>query len=343
MKWVWRTLAVLALVLVGAFLLLRLPDTDPAEMRAKYGAPPSLFVTLPDGPTVHYRDEGPRDAPVVVLLHGSNADLHTWQPWVDRLKNHYRLIRFDQRGHGLTGPAPDGDYAGDAFVRDVDSMASALGLTRFVLAGNSMGGGIAARYAMQHPERLAGLVLIDAVGAPVQRDGGGNLAFTIARIPVLNGLAFDVMPRALIERSLRQSVSNQAVVTPAVVDRYWELGRYPGNRAATMARFSQEMTPFTPAQAAAIRMPALVMWGEEDRLVPFESGRWYADQLPRAKLVSYPDIGHLPMEEAANASAADLAEFLAGLPMPRPVANAVVNDIARGRALLQLPFPHHSG
>ena len=314
MKRLWAILAVLAVVLVAAFLLLRVPDTDAAEMRAKYGGAPSQFVTLPDGPNVHYRDEGPRDAPVIVLLHGSNADLHTWQPWVDRLKDRYRLIRFDQRGHGLTGPAADEDYRQEAFTADLEAFRTKLNLNRFVLAGNSMGGGIAARYAMMHPNRLAGLVLIDAGGARVNREGGGNLAFTIARIPVLNTVASQFMPRSLIERSLRQSVENQAVVTPATVDRYWELARYPGNRAATMARFGEPMTSFTPARVAIIETPTLIMWGQEDALIPYAAAEWYRDHLPNARLVAYPGIGHLPMEEAPDLSAVDLTQFVDSLP-----------------------------
>lgn len=323
MKWLWRGLAVLGAVLVLGFLLLRVPDTDRAEMRAKYGAPPSQFAELPGGPTVHYRDEGPRNAPAILLLHGSNADLHTWQPWVDRLKARYRIIRVDQRGHGLTGAAPNGDYRPDAYADDVAALAAHLKLDRFILAGNSMGGGIAARYAMQHPERLAGLVLIDAGGAPVKREGSGNLGFTIARIPVLNRLAFQVMPRSVIEKSFRQSVSNQAVATPETIDRYFELARYPGNRDATLARFSQPMSAFSPEAIRALTVPTLVMWGAEDKLIPLAAGRWFKRMLPNARLVAYPGIGHLPMEETPDRSAADLSTFVDSLAVsaaPRRVA-----------------------
>src|SRR3546814_1032622 len=84
MKRLIKPLLALIALLVIAYVLLRTPDTDPVEMRAKYGAAPSQFVELEGGLTVHLRDEGPQDAPAIVLLHGSNADLHTWQPWVDR-------------------------------------------------------------------------------------------------------------------------------------------------------------------------------------------------------------------------------------------------------------------
>ena len=145
MKWFWRILGALALVLLAAFFILRVPDTDPAEMQAKYGAAPSRMLAVGDGRQVHVRDEGPRDAPAIVLLHGSNADLHTWQAWTDALSADYRVVRFDQRGHGLTGPAADADYSIEAFAGDIDAVVDALGVERFVLAGNSMGGAIAIR------------------------------------------------------------------------------------------------------------------------------------------------------------------------------------------------------
>lgn len=313
MKRLLKIFGVLLALLAVAFVLLRVPDTDPQAMWAKYGAAPSQKLVLADGRTIHLRDEGPRDAPVIVLLHGSNADLHTWQPWADRLKSDYRVIRFDQRGHGLTGPAPDGDYAVDAFVADVDAVANRLGLERFVLAGNSMGGGIAMAYAMQHPERLAGLVLVDAGGADIQRKGSGNLLFTLAAFPVVNTLMAQITPRSLVERSFSQSVANQAIVTPEVIDRYWELARYPGNREATLARFAQPRTPFTAQQVAAVEVPTLVMWGKEDSLILYAAAGWYMDNLPNATLAAYDGIGHVPMEEAPDQSAADLRAFMQGL------------------------------
>ncbi|MCA1750074.1 MAG: alpha/beta hydrolase, partial [Sphingomonadales bacterium] len=262
---------------------------------------------------VHLRDEGPRDALPVILLHGSNADLHTWQAWTDALSGRYRVIRYDQAGHGLTGPVPGGDYSRAAMAADVGRVADALSLDRFVLGGNSMGGGVALEYALAHPGRLAGLVLVDTSGAPRLEQADGNLAFTLARVPVVRELMAQVTPRSLVERSLSQSVSNKAVVTPATVDRYWELLRYPGNREATMRRFSQAYNPFEEGRLRRLSVPTLVIWGEEDRLIPLSSGRWLAERLPRATLVTYPGIGHIPMEEAPQKSASDLARWLAAL------------------------------
>lgn len=306
------------LLLVGLITLytFRTPDTDPKAMIAKYGAPPSKFLKLPDGLVVHLRDEGPRDAPVLVLLHGSNADLHTWTPWVDALKDRYRVIRIDQIGHGLTGADPRGDYTPAAFANRLAQVVDALGLQKFALGGNSMGGGVALRYALDHPGRLTALVLVDAAGAPVTEQAKGNIGFKLARLPGVNRIAQQITPRWMIEQSLRQTVSNQAVVTDAMIDRYWELLRYPGNRAATFTRFALPRLPYSQQQFAQLKLPVLVMWGEADALIPLSSGRLMASLIPGATLITYPGIGHIPMEEAAQRSAADLADWLAAHGLP---------------------------
>ena len=307
LKW----LAALAAILVAAFLLLRTPDSDPAAMRAKYGGPPSQFVALDNGLTVHVRDEGPRDAPAIMLLHGSNADLHTWDAWTAALTDRYRVVRFDQIGHGLTGADPTGDYAPRTFADDVGRMADKLGLKRFVLAGNSMGGGIALQYALNHPERLDGLVLVDSAGAPPVGEAEGNIGFTLARNPVGGWLMTRITPRSLVDQSLRQTVRNQTIVTEAMIDRYWELLRFPGNRAATVTRFSRPMQAFAAADLAKLPMPVLIEWGAGDPLIPLAAGQWLHKAIPGSRMIVYPGVGHIPMEEAPAQSVADLRGWLA--------------------------------
>lgn len=318
-------LAIVAALLVAAFLVLRTPDTDRSAMIRKYGAPPSQFVSLRPGLTVHYRDEGPRDAPVVVLLHGSNADLHTWDAWTADLVRDHRVIRFDQIGHGLTGADPAGDYAPQTFADDVGRMADKLGLGHFVLAGNSMGGGIALRFALAHPERVDGLVLVDSVGAPRLGKAAGNIGFTLARNPVGRWLMTRITPRSLVAKSLRETVGNQAVASDATIDRYWELLRFPGNRAATVARFSQPMTGFAASSLAKLPMPVLIQWGAEDPLIPLAAGLWLNRAIPGSRMIVYPGVGHIPMEEAAARSVADLRGWLAMLPATGREAGALGN------------------
>jgi len=274
MKWFVRGVLALIALLVIAFLIFRTPDTDAVEMRAKYGGVPSQFVDIGDGVTVHLRDEGPKDAPAIMLLHGSNADLHTWEPWVAALKSQYRVIRFDQVGHGLTGPDPAHDYSRANYVADVLAVADNLGLER---------GKHALAFAIAHPDRVSGLVLVDASGGPMPQDnaakknsGGGNIGFRIARMPGINRLVEQITPRSLIAQSLEQSVSVKSIITEPMIDRYWELLRYPGNRRATLKRFSQPHESLTEAEIAGVTAPTLILWGEEDRLIPVAAGQWLA-------------------------------------------------------------------
>lgn len=319
MKWLGRGVLALLALLVVLFLIFRTPDTDAAAMRAKYGGPPSQFVEIGDGVKVHLRDEGPRDAPAIMLLHGSNADLHTWQPWVEALKGTYRVIRFDQVGHGLTGPDPRHDYTRDNYVENIREVADRLGLKTFILGGNSMGGKHALAFAVRYPERLTGLVLVDGSGGPMldqpkdkdEDKGSGNIGFAIARMPGINRLVEQITPRSLIAKSLEQSVSVKSVASEAAVDRYWEMLRYPGNRRATLERFSLPYDPLSEAEIAGVKTPTLILWGEEDRLIPVAAGRWLDKVMPDSTLVVYPKIGHLPQEEAPAATLGDLEPWLA--------------------------------
>ncbi len=307
-----RIVAALLLALGLLYLLARTPDLPPAELRARYANSESEFVAVLPGLTVHLRDEGPRNAPAIILLHGSNASLHTWEPWVEQLKADHRVISYDQPGHGLTGPHPRDCYTAACFVEVVEAVAKNRGLAQFVLVGNSMGGWVAWNYALAHPDRLAGLVLVDASGAPLPSDIEPKppIGFRLARTPGINLLMREITPRSMIEKSLHQSVSVQASVTPAVVDRYWNLLRHPGNRRATALRFSAPRTIATPDQLARIKTPTLLMWGREDRLVPVEAANVFHRFIPNSRIVIYDDVGHIPMEEAPYRSVADLTAFV---------------------------------
>jgi len=305
---------VVGLLVVG-WLALRAPDVPVATLRARYASPASRFVEVAPGLTIHLRDEGPRGALPIVLLHGSNASLHTWEPWVARLKDRYRIITLDLPAHGLSGPAPDGQYTLAAYARVLDAVARERGLTRFVLGGNSMGGGVAARYAADHPDRIAALILVDASGAPYpDGDGQTSTLLTIARQPGIRDVLAQLTPRWLVAQSLQGAVSNRAILTPAAIDRYWELLRYPGNRVATIDRFAQGYQSVPVGDLARMHAPVLVLWGREDRFIPVDSASYFARALPQAKTVIYDGTGHLPMEEMPDRSAADVRAFLDSLP-----------------------------
>jgi pimeloyl-ACP methyl ester carboxylesterase len=329
----WALVTILG-VLVIAFLIARTPNTDRDAMIAAYGGGESRFLTLASGAVVHVRDTGGSEGqPQMILLHGSNASLHTWEPLVARLRTDWRILRIDLPGHGLTGATPTGRYDTEEYIATVDEVATAMGMQRFILGGNSMGGGVSWRYALAHPDRVQALLLLDAGGMPPRAGDPpprSNIGFRIMRSSVGRWLGMQITPRSLIEQSLRQSVSNQAAVTDADVDRYWELLRFPGNREATMIRFARGWSAEGADDARRITVPALVLFGAEDRIINPSAAESFAERLPNDEVVMLPGIGHLPMEEAPDATATAIRRFLGARGLgPRVLSEA---DLTRGAA-----------
>lgn len=311
-KRVWIPLCLL-LAIVIAFLMLRTPDTDRDAMIAKYGGANATFAAGPAGQRIHYRDQGKRDGPTIVLLHGSNSSLHTWEPLVKRLGGDYRIVTLDLPGHGLTGGTPDKDYGASGMMAAVDVVAAKLELDRFTLGGNSMGGWVAWRYALDHPEHVDALLLLDAGGMPLRKGEKrpeSNIGFRILQYPAGRWLAGQITPRSLIEESLRGSVANQAIVDNAMVDRYWELLRFPGNREATSLRATLDREPAMADRVGEIAAPALILFGNQDRLINPTAAQTFHERMKGSKVVLLDGIGHLPMEEAPDATAAAIADFL---------------------------------
>lgn len=307
-------------VLVVLLIALRTPDTDPAAMAAKYTNAQSRFVENDAGLRVHYRDQGNRDGEPIVLVHGTAASLHTWEPLVERLGDEYRVITYTQPGHGLTGAHPRDDYSFAGMAEALDLVTDELGLDHFILGGNSMGGWIAWRYALANPEKVDALLLLDASGMPL-REGEEepqlNIGFRLLGNPIVRFLMQHYAPRGLVEKSALQSVSVESVMTEDVVDRYWELLRLPGNRRAAGLRPLVDRENQYADDVGDITAPTLVIWGAEDRLIHASAAQTFDERLPNAEVVIYEEIGHLPMEEAPDRTAKDIDDFLDSL---RPVS-----------------------
>lgn len=314
MKLVLKGLSALLLVLValiGAGVALTwAPDRPVADLAARWAPPPSQFLTI-EGMGVHLRDEGPRqDERPLVLLHGTSASLHTWDGWTEALRSQRRVIRLDLPGFGLTGPFPDGDYRIEHYVRWLLAVLDRLGVGEFVLVGNSFGGRIAWETALAAPERVQQLVLVDAAGYPSQARSV-PLAFRLAKIPVLNQLLDLTLPRRVVESSVRNVYGDPAKVTPALVDRYYELTLRAGNRAALPQRFRQAPAGVGTERIATLKLPTLILWGERDRLIPPADGERFQREIAGSGLIIFPGLGHVPQEEDPQTTVVALRGFLA--------------------------------
>lgn len=283
------------------------PDVRAEVLEEEYANDESEFLNI-GGARVHVRDQGRQDAPAVVLVHGFASSLHTWEGWVERLGDDHRIITLDLPAFGLTGPNETREYGADYYADLVDELADELSLDTFILGGNSMGGEVSWRYALDHPDRLEKLLLVDAAGYSTQGEGE-SIFITLARYPVLDRIPRHITPRSAIRGLVESAYADDSLVTDEVVERYYDLLRREGNREA-IARRMKTLPESREDEIPEIDVPTLVMWGEEDTWIPLEHGEMFADDIPDAELVTYEGVGHVPMEEVPGETVPDVAEFL---------------------------------
>lgn len=292
-----------ALGALGAWLWT--PDRDLAALESRWLAAPTDLVSLA-GTRVHLRDEGPRDAPAVLMLHGFGASLHTWDAWAERLRADRRVLRIDLPGHGLSGPDATGDYSDARSHALIDALLEARGVTRATLVGHSIGGRIAWGYAGRTPHRVERLVLV----AP---DGFASPGVEYGRSPEVPATAVAMrwaLPRALLRAALEPAYADPEVLTDALLERYHALMRAPGNRDALIARMRQTVLEDPVPTLRRLPMPVLLLWGERDAMIPVANADDYLAALPRGRLVRLPGVGHVPQEEAPGASLGAIRAFL---------------------------------
>ena len=318
--WVQRAVGLLLILSMVALALMRTPDVPAEGLVARWAPAPSDFIDV-KGQTVHLRDEGPRHdgagtPPPLLLIHGTASSLHTWEGWAKALRGQRRVISFDLPGFGLTGPfegayEPD-NYHGDTYARFVLDLMQALKIERAIIVGNSLGGEVAWRTAAMAPERVAGLVLVDAVG-PRFTPQAVPVAFQLARVPLLNKLGEVVLSRALVAEGLRSVYGDPTRVSEALIDRHFQLALREGNRRALGLRVRQMVNGEHEERLNTLKQPTLLIWGERDRLVPPSVGEDFARRIAGSQLVVLPGLGHVPQEEDPARSLVPVKAFL-GLP-----------------------------
>ena len=284
-------------------------DIPLADLKEKYAPPPSAFISV-DGMEVHFRDEGrSSDSTPIVLIHGTGASLHTFDGWTPELSKDRRVIRMDLPGYGLTGPFPDRDYSIENYVSFLKQFLDSMGIETCVLAGNSLGGGIAWRFTSKYPETVERLILIDSTGYPDESESL-PIAFEVAKIPIVKNLFKFITPRLVARSSLENVYSDKTKVTDELVDRYFDLTLREGNREAFVDRFEAKKDTTAYRKIKEITQPTLVLWGEDDRLKPIESAYRFHSDLPNDTLVILPNLGHVPMEENPEESVKPVLTFL---------------------------------
>ena len=296
---------VIALMFLGVGAWLYSPDKTIEELRSKYLRSPSDFIDAA-GLRLHIRDDGAPNTNTAVLLHGFGASLHTWEPWAQEMQKQMRVIRIDLPGFGLTGPDPKADYSDNRSTEILLALLNKLGIEKASIVGNSIGGRIAWKFAATHPTRVNKLVLI----AP---DGFASSGFEYEKAPEFPSsmkLMRYIMPAFAVRMSMAPAYGDPNFMTDALVTRYRELMLAPNIRQAMIDRMEQSILVRPEEILKSIQAPTLLVWGQKDQMIPVANSKDYLRIMQNAKLVTFPQLGHLPFEESPSETLPPVLEFL---------------------------------
>ncbi|HEY1035415.1 MAG TPA: alpha/beta hydrolase [Pseudoxanthomonas sp.] len=253
------------------------------------------------------REAAEPGAPTVVLVHGFTGSKENWYPLAERLGGHYRLVIPDLPGWGESQRIAGADYG---FLAQADRLAQFLkGIGRdgspIVLVGHSMGGGIVALVAADHPDLVARVALIDAAGVRFRDNRFGEEVLA-------GGNPFAVRDEASLQRYLDTVFNDRASrpslpwpVSRAVID--WRIAQAPFEQQV-LDRIGRSRERFLPGEAAAvIRQPALLLWCRQDKVIDISAMALYAAQMPQAMQVSLDGCGHMSIMERPDDVAASVA------------------------------------
>lgn len=242
----------------------------------------------------------------MLLLHGAFSSLHTYDAWVDELKTHFRTIRLDLPGFGISGSRHDKDYRIQTYVEFINDFLEMLDVKKCHLVGSSLGGWISWEFALKYPEKTSSLVLLDSAGF-MDLDAI-PLPFKMARTPFVNRIIKYVVRRGVLEQFVQQVYYDQAKVTTQLIDRYYDLFTREGNPEAFLNLVNGKFRDNT-RKLQYITAPTLIIWGEEDQWIPVKYAYQFEKEIPNAELIIYEHVGHVPMEEIPKMTVQDVLNF----------------------------------
>lgn len=303
------TAATLALNRLAAAIIRRYEDLDPETVERPGGM---VYVR---GTGLHYVEQG--TGPPLVLLHGFLGSTVTFSELIERLRPHQRVVALDLPGFGYSDRPLDIDRSHTAVADLLCTALDRLGIERATVLGHSMGGVIAARLAVAHPERVERLIL---VGSPAPDEVRRLPLYPLLRpvLPVLFALILANLPR--LRRSLRSLTYDPAFITDERWQAYTRPSRLRGS-AHALIKLLDDVRRDVPLDPARIGVRTLLLWGEADTAVPLRVAHRLHALLPDVRLEVVPQAGHLVLEEQPDASATAILRFL-GVPIPAPTCEA---------------------
>ena len=278
-------------------------DIPLEELKVEFKNKNSRFVEV-DGIFVHYVDEG--NGIPIILLHGTGASLHTWDLWSEKLKDKYRVLRITLPGFGLSGPRSDKKYKIKDYVNLLESFVELMGIEKFYLAGNSLGGSIAWLYTSFYQKKVKKLILINSSGFELDEM---PFVIRIARNNYLNFLIKKTSPQLLIKKSLKEVFYDDNLISKSITDRYYKLNLREGNRQAFIDRALVNYTDCTP-RLKKIKSPTLILWGKNDEWINVKYAKKFKTMIKESRLSIMNETGHIPMEERPFESLEIVMDFL---------------------------------
>ena len=303
-----KLLMYLVILVVGLIGLMALFPEQSAKlgMNAERSVSGLGYKTVVIGDeTWHYLEGGPKDAEVVLLLHGFGGDKDNWTRFSKFLTDGYRVIVPDLPGFGQSTRHPDWDYSLPTQRTRVNGFIQALGLEQFHVAGHSMGGHLAALYAYTYPEQVLSMALFNNAGvnAPDESDmqralANGNNPLIVKSLEDFDGLlAFASYKQPFIPWPLKGVLAQRALDNSAFNESVFK---------SLMSDSSSNLEPIL----SDIENPALILWGEYDRILDVSSVNVMRPLLPQSEVVIMKNTGHLPMLERPAETAAHYLRFL---------------------------------
>jgi len=251
------------------------------------------------GQKIKYLDAG--SGPVVVLLHGLGGNSTNWAFTTPALTQKFRVIVPDQVGFGQSDK-PLINYRVGTYVDFLDKLLGQLKVERATLVGNSMGGWVAAAYAVKYPAKVEKLVLVDSAGFAPPKD------FDLAALSGLNPSTREEMKRLAGMVFYNPLLKSDAAVDVLLAQRMSAGDGYTIQRLVESIYHNEDMLD---GKLAGLKQPVLIVWGREDGLTPLaREGEKFRRELPGAQWVVFDGCGHVPQFEKAAEFNAALLKFL---------------------------------
>lgn len=248
---------------------------------------------------------GEKEKPTLVLLHGHGAGLGVFAPNYDTLATAYTVYAFDQIGWGRSPRIPAVPGTPEAvqawWVESLEAWRRAVGLERFTLLGHSLGGFVAASYALAYPEAVEHLILVNAAGVTPPIDLGDGLYFHLTPQRVVR-LAGPLGP-TLVAQARSEDDGRSPLPDGALTDYYYQLSAAPPSGETAFLELIALQTWRLPLLDSLERlpMPVTIIWGEADDLTKPRNARLAHERIPRSELILLPGVGHIPQSEAPDA------------------------------------------